>query len=251
MYLKAPKTILVIASTLLLYPSYVNARSVLEGLEIVESEQYGGVEILSLAPSSPAEKAKLQVGDRIVNIGGRKIRNLDDYVQVSKKLNKSEGKKIRIEYYRDKIPHNVVLSLYPAPLQEKWGLDIVTWREAPPPGEGKPADYWLRRAKGQIRDNKRKSERDIKPEDHGRVILSLFSALEDKPDSLSTAMLVAREYGELATLYYKMGEKQKAFWCIRRALLIYNGSIRKAGDIQDLVLVENGLGELTKTMANL
>jgi len=47
------------------------------------------------------------------------------------------------------------------------------------------------------------------------------------------------------------GERKKAIWCFRRALLIYSNSIRKARDIQEMVVVKNDLGELSKRVSSL
>lgn len=234
---------LIAGSLLPFRPFEVDARSVLEGLEIVESEKGGGVEILTISPSCPAAQAMLQAGDRIVSIGGKRISNLDDYVTVSKRI-KDKEKRVIVGYYRDGVRRRAGLSLYRAPLQGEWGLNIITWREPPPPGGGDPSDFWMGRAKRQIRDSRRKSDEDLKPEDYGRAILSLFTALEASPDSLSTAALIARQYVELAGLYRRGGEKGKVIWCLRRALLLYSNSVRKAGNVHEMVVIKNGLKEM-------
>jgi membrane-associated protease RseP (regulator of RpoE activity) len=247
--MKHLRYVFIVALLILAGATTLSARSVLEGLEIVEDETGGGVEVLSLTASSPAAVAMMQAGDRIVKVDGRSISNLDSYVSASKQA--SGKKKIVVEYYRGGTRRSVELSLYSIPLQEKWGVNIMTRAETPPSAESDPAGYWAAQAKKRIRANEKKGEHRLAPEDYGDVILSLFSSLEAAPDSLTTAMLIARQYGRLAVLYGGMGEKEKAIWCFRRALLLCNDSTRKGRDIQDMVIVKHGLDDLRKEIANL
>lgn len=233
------------AALLLFMPGAAEARSVLEGLEIVESESGEGVEILSCDSTSPAALAGLRAGDRITAIGGSRIRNLDDYVRVSKKIGQKRSA-IAVEYYRDGSIHKAELALHSASLAKKWGVHIIPWAEA---GEGRGSDYWLAQARAQELENERKAAAE--PADHGKVILSLFTALDAAPDSLPIAMLIGRKYGELASFYAGRGENRKAAWCLRRALLLYGNSLQKAGEMQEMVLVKNGLGDLRKTLGEI
>ncbi len=242
------RTFTVLASACL-FISAAHARSVLEGLEIVESDK-GGVEVLSVAPGSPAAQSGLQAGDRITAIGSSKVKGIDDYVKLSKGLKRGDGG-AKIDYSREGIPQTADLSIHSSPLREKWGIPVAPWRSAKPGGEGEGSDYWLDRARKQMRENESRGEGAVKPEDHGTVILSLFTALEANPDSLDTAVLIARQYGKLAELYSRRGEKKKAVWCLRRALLIYGNTIQKAGGLQELVLVKNGLGEMQRSVAGM
>ena len=235
------------AAALLSRPCAASARSVLDGLEIVESEKGGGVEILTLAPSSPAAQALLRAGDRITSIGGEKIKNLDDYVKVSKQF-KNRKSVVRIEYVRKGARQTAELSLHSSPLQEKWGVTVVPWRES---DEKKDAEYWLEEARKQMQENERRSENELRPVDHGKVLLSLFTSLNQNPEALGTAMLIGRQYGALAALYHRRGEKKKAIWCLRRALLLYGNGLQKAGGIQEMVLVKYGLTDLQRTLATM
>ncbi|MCX6356892.1 MAG: PDZ domain-containing protein, partial [Candidatus Aureabacteria bacterium] len=224
--------------------SHAIARSVLDGLEVFDGEK-GNAEILIIAPSSPAARALLRPGDRITAIGGAKIKNLDDYVKVSQEL--SNGvQAVSIEYYRGASHRTAELTLKGSALQDKWGVTIIPWR-ASAEGQGGP-DYWIEQAKKQIARNQGTTDAELQPTDYGGALLSLFTALNEKPDDLGTAMLVGRQYGELASLYYRRGERAKSVWCLRRALLIYNNSLQKAGDIQEIALVKGGLEDLQKTL---
>jgi hypothetical protein len=123
---------------------------------------------------------------------------------------------------------------------------IIPWRE----GRAKQgADYWLERAAAQIKENERKGKAKVGPEDHGKVLLSLFTALDANPESLNTATRIGRHYGELAACYHKQGERKKAIWCLRRSLQLFGNSLQKASSIQELVYVKKGLEDLQKTMA--
>jgi membrane-associated protease RseP (regulator of RpoE activity) len=239
--------VIVIVAVLLSWPYAASARSVLDGLEIVESEKGGGVEILTLAPSSPAAQALLRVGDCITSIGGEKIKNLDDYVKVSKQFKNRKGG-VNIEYVRKGTRHTAELSLHSSPLHEKWGVTVAPWRES---GEKKDAEYWLEQARKQIQENERTSEDELRPVNYGKVLLCLFTSLNQNPDALGTAMLIGRQYGTLAALYHRRGEKKKAIWCLRRALLIYGNGLQKAGGIQEIVLVKYGLTDLQRTLAKM
>lgn len=235
---------IVLAAAILLAASTACARSVLEGLEIVESDK-GGVEVLNVAPGSPAAESGLQAGDRITAIGGKKIKGIDDYVRLSKSLKGGEGG-AKIDFTREGAAQSADLSIHSSPLREKWGISVATWRAAKAGGEKEGAEYWLEQARTQMRDNERRGEGALKPADYGKAILSLFTALDASPDSLDTAVLIARQYGKLAELYARRGEKKHAVWCLRRALMIYGNSIQKAGGMQELVLVKNGLQEMQK-----
>ncbi|MDD5556676.1 MAG: PDZ domain-containing protein [bacterium] len=233
------------AAALLLVAASAPRRSVFEGLEIVESERGGGVEILSLEDSSPAARASLMPGDRITAIGGRRIAGLDDYVKVSRGL-KDAAAPVTVEYHRDGIRRAAELSLRSAVLRERWGLAIIPWSDAKSRGG---ADYWLDRARAKMREIERAGRGAVTPRDYGEALLSLFTALEDRPDALATAVLIGRAYGDLAAHYEARGERGKAVWCLRRAALVYGNTVRKADGMQDLVLVRDALGDLRKTLA--
>ena len=235
------------AAVLLSWPYAASARSVLDGLEIVESEKGGGVEILTLTSSSPAAQAQLRVGDCITSVGGEKIKNLDDYVRVSKQF-KNKKSAVSVDYVRKGSRHTAELSLHSSPLQEKWGVTVAPWRES---GGKKDAEYWLEEARKQIQENERTSENELRPVDYGKVLLSFFTSLNQNQDALGTAMLIGRQYGALAGLYYRRGEKKKAIWCLRRALLIYGNGLQRAGGVQEIVLVKNGLTDLQRTMVKM
>lgn len=228
-------------------PRPASARSVLDGLEIVESEKNGGVEILALAPSCPAAQASLRAGDRITAIGEEKIGNLDDYVKVSKRFKNRKGG-VPVKYVRAGSSHTAELSLHSSPLQEKWGVAVAPWRES---GGKKDAEYWLEEAEKQIRKNEGTPEDKLRPVDYGKAILSLFTSLNQKPDALGTAMLAGRQYDALAALYYRRGDKKRAAWCLRRALMIYGNGLQKADGIQEIVLVKGGLSDLQSTLAKM
>ena len=243
----APRGALVAAAFLFAWPCAASARSVLDGLEIVESEKNGGVEILTLAPSCPAAQASFRAGDRITAIGGEKIRNLDDYVKVSKRFKNKKGG-VAVTYVRAGAPHTAELSLRSSPLQEKWGVAVAPWRES---GGKKDAEYWLEEARKQIGKNERTPESELRPVDYGKVLLSLFTSLNQKPNALGAAVLAGRQYDALAALYYRRGDKKKAVWCLKRALMIYGNGLRKADGIQEIVLVKGGLSDLQGALAKM
>lgn len=233
---------------LCLFSSGAFARSVLEGLEIVEGDN-GVVEILSVAPGSPAAQAGLQAGDRITSIGKTKVTSLDDYIALSKGLRRSVAG-IAIGYLRGGAARTADISLHSNPLREKWGIPVAPWRESRASEEAQGSGYWLDRARRELREMEARGDA-ARPEDHARVILSFFTALDADPDSLDTAVLIARQYGRLAGLYARRGEKREAAWCLRRALQIYGNAVQKSGGIQELVLVKNGLGEMQEALATM
>ena len=237
-----------LCALLCLFASGVSARSVLEGLEIVEGDN-GAVEILSVAPGSPAAQAGLQPGDRIISIGKTKVKRLDDYIALSKGLKRSAAG-IAIGYLRAGAAHTADLSIHSNPLREKWGIPVAPWRESRASEEARGSGFWLDRARRELRETEARGDA-ARPEDHAKVILSFFTALDADPDSLETAVLIARQYGKLAGLYARRGEKREAAWCLRRALQIYGNAVQKSGGIQELVLVKNGLGEMQEALATM
>jgi len=239
--------LLILAALLFTWPCAASARSVLDGLEIVDSDKNSGGEILALSPSCPAAQASLRAGDRITAIGGEKIKNLDDYVKVSKRLKNKKGG-VAVAYMRSGASHTVELSLHGSPLQDKWGIVVAPWREA---AGKKDAEYWLEDARKQIQKNEHMPEKKLRPVDYGKVLLSLFTSLNQKPDAINTAMLAGRQYDALAGLYYRRGDKKEAVWCLRRALMIYGNGLRNADGIQEMVLVKQGLADLQGALAKM
>lgn len=238
---------LIAAAFLFGRPCVASARSVLDGLEIVDSDNHAGVEILTLAPSCPAAQASLRAGDRITAIGGEKVKTLDDYVKVSKRFKNKRGM-VAVTYVRSGAPHTAELSLHSSPLQERWGVLVKPWRES---GGKRDAEYWLEEARKQLQKNKRMPENKLRPIDYGKVLLSLFTSMNQKPDALGTAMLAGRQYDALAALYYRKGDKKNAVWCLRRALTIYGNGLRNADGIQEMILVKQGLADLQGALAKM
>jgi len=152
-------------------------------LELVESEDAEGVEIINLDHASPAAKSALRVGDRIVRIDRYRIRNLDDFVKVSKKY---KGRKTAssIVYYREGIRRSTDLSLHSPVLRGRWGVKIVPRKKAGIPAGKDAADYWVAEARKRMSVNRKKKKGALTPDDYGTVILSLYTALaENLPEN--------------------------------------------------------------------
>lgn len=247
--MKSPVRLLVTSflSFLLLNSGTVMARSLLEGLELVDAEKSPGVEIILVPPESPPAKAGLKAGDRITAIGGKKVRNLDDYVKASPRLDSATGR-TTVEYYRGGARYTAELSLQSSPILEQWGIPVIPWREA---AEKKDPAYWLERARREMKGRDTVQKQDRSPLDYAKPILSLFTALNKDPGSLPTMVLIGRQYGLLASFYAERGETKKAAWCMRRVLTMYGKGFERAENLQDMAVLKNGLGEIQETIASL
>lgn len=231
-------------------PAHVDARSIFEGLELVESSNGGGVEIVSVEESSPAEKARLQVGDRIVKIGKYGIRSLDDYVKVSRAFRDRKAE-VAIEYRREGALKTATLSLYSSSLRKRWGLDVIPRRKAGAAGREGGSARWRSEARARISriENKDRSARS--PEEYGEVIKTLYTSLDEEPDSLGTASLIGRQYTELAALYYSRGKGEKAAWCLKRALQLHANSLRKAKSVGEMASIKEDLSGMQETISTM
>ena len=234
---------LVAAAAILLLAAPAPARSVFEGLELIGSERGGGVEIVNIQPSSPAARSMLRAGDRIIRIGNRRVRTLDDYVKVSRSLRDRKAE-VTVEFVREGVTRKAVLSLYSSPLRSQWGVEVVPRRAEEAPGSTGDAEVWISEAKREIRGIERIPLRKRRPEQYGRAIQSLYTALAARPDSLEIASSIGKQYARLAALYYSRGERKKAAWCLRRALLIYRNALRRVRSTAELAMIKDDLEDL-------
>ncbi|ODS32839.1 MAG: putative zinc metalloprotease [Candidatus Scalindua rubra] len=120
------------------------------------SEKKEGLKIVGAQSGSPGYDAGLRTGDIVLEIEGKKIKSLKDYVEISRK---SKNKKVEIPLtiLREGVLYDVTIKVYSIPVYQYWELKVTKPIALPRGLTSSPYEYWVDKGNRTLKKTQKQS----------------------------------------------------------------------------------------------
>jgi membrane-associated protease RseP (regulator of RpoE activity) len=223
------------------------SQGVFSGLII--SEKKDSIKIVEVQSGSPGFDAGLRKGDIVLEIDGKKIRKLRDYVKISRKL-KGKNVEVALVILRKGVSYDVTIMIYSVPIYQHWKEKVAKPTELPRGLTNTPYVYWVGKGFRALQKPNDKLSFDAKVANYNLALKFLLNALHYRPESIDAALKVAKAYNELGKLYVMKGDIKEGIINYRRAIKFYAGSHGKTEDEDHLSVILTNLQEIEKSLSN-
>ncbi len=224
------------------------AQSLFSGL--ILSERKNGLMVVGVQKGSPVYNSGLRKGDIVLEIEGKNVGKLEEYVGLSRKI-----KKEKVEAYltilREGIKYEAVIKVYSIPVYQSWKEKVAKPSGAPRDAKGKPYDYWLSKGKRALKASERGGTFHLKERHYNEAINYLYYGLHYQPDSIDTALLIAESYRKLGRLYLNRDMREESVKKYRAALKLYASSFKKTQKEEYLKRIFSNLQEIEKELGRI
>ncbi len=228
--------------------SQLFAQSLFSGL--ILSERKDGLMVVDVQKGSPVYNAGLKEGDLVVELEGKKISKLDEYVRISRTI-----KKEKVEAYltilREGSLYEAVIKMYSIPVYKSWKEKVAKPGVTPREANGKPFDYWYNKGKRALKASERGSTFHLKERHYNESITYLYYGLHYKPDSIDTAILIAESYQVLGKLYLNKNMKEDSVRKYRNSLRLFARCFEKTKKDEYLKIILSNLQEIEKELVRI
>jgi len=224
------------------------AQGVFSGLII--SEKKDGIKIVELQSGSPGFDAGLRTGDIVLEIDGKEVKKLRDYVKISREL---KGKKVEVSLVilREGVSYDVTIMIYSVPIYQHWKEKVAKPLDLPRGLTNTPYVYWVGKGFRALQKPNDKLSFKAKAANYNLALKFLLNALHYRPESIDTALKVAKAYNELGKLYVMKGDMKEGVINYRKAIKFYAGCHGKTENEDYLSVVLTNLQEIEKSLSNI
>ena len=217
---------------------------------LIISEKKNGIRIVELQSGSPGFDAGLRKGDIVLEIDGKKTKRLGDYVKISREM---KGKKVEVSLVilREGISYDVTIKIYSVPIYQHWKEKVTKPIELPRGLTNTPYVYWVGKGFRALQKPTDKLTFEAKAANYNLALKFLLNALHYRPESIDTALKVAKSYNELGKLYVKNGDIKEGIINYRKSIKFYAGCHEKTENEEYLSVVLTNLQEIEKSLSNI
>lgn len=229
-----------------IFATPVFSQSIFSGLILTEAKD--GLRVVDAQPGSPAFDAGLKVGDEVVEIDGKKIKSLDDYVRISKNV---RSKKIdaRLVVRRKGLLYEAIIRTYSMPIYRHWEQKAAKPGELPSGLTDSPFTYWTNKGKTALKGAMETVPFEEKVKNYNEAIKFFFNSLHCQVESIDTALLIARLYHELGNIYFDNGKMDTVIKYYRYAITLNTNCLKKTQKEDYLKLILANLQEIEKGLS--
>ncbi len=199
---------------------------------------------------SPGFDAGLMTGDIVLEIDGKEVKRLKDYVKISKKL-KNKKVEVALVILRKGVSYDVTIMIYSVPIHQHWKEKVAKPIELPRGLTNTPYVYWVGKGFRALTKPDDKLSFDAKAANYNLALKFLLSALHYRPESIDTALKVAKSYKKLGKLYVMNGDVKEGIINYRRSIKFYAGCHGKTENEEYLNVVLTNLQEIEKSLGNI
>jgi len=204
--------------------SPVHAQSIFSGM--VFSEGKKGLKIVEVQSGSPGFDAGLKKGDIVLEIEGKEIKSLPDYVKVSRAI-KNKKVEASLVILRKDVEYDVTIMVYSIPIYQKWQEKVVKPIKLSRGLTKTPYIYWVGKGYRALKKNVSNKPVDVKIINHNKALGYLLNALHYRPESIDTALQIANAYRKLGDLYVEKGTVKEGVINYRKSIKYYDGCHKK------------------------
>ena len=224
------------------------AQSIFSGL--ILSERKDGLKVVDAQKGSPCFDAGLKAGDTILEIDGKKIKSLDDYINISKKA-KDKKVEATLTVLRKGALYEAVVRIYSIPVHQHWDQKITKPKELPRGLTSSPYEYWAGKGNRTLRISKITASFESKVKAYNEAINSLYYGLHYQPESIDTALQIAKAHHELGSLYLNNGNIKDGTRNYKNSIKLYVNCLKKTQKEDYLKPILNNLQEIEKGLSKI
>jgi len=204
--------------------STVHAQSIFSGM--IFSEKKEGLKIVEVQSGSPGFDAGLIKGDIVLEIEGKKIKSLPDYVKISRKI-KDKKVEASLVILRKDVEYDVTIMIYSIPIYKNWQEKVAKPIKLPRGLTKTPYIYWV--GKGYRALKKRMDNKSVnkKIANYNKALEYLLNALHYRPESIDTALQIASAYHKLGNLYAEKKTVKESVIYYRKSIKYFDGCYKK------------------------
>ena len=245
-----PSLLLLLTAYCLIVSSDVYASGLFSGLVVSQGDSAsGGVKVVEIYPGCPAERAGVAAGDLIIEIDGRKIKTLDEFVKTSK-ARRDKDTEVGLVLIRKGKLQNLRVITYSEIIFKEWKEKV------PPPPQSSIGglslfQYYMEKGKAKLGENKVGGAFETKLARDEEAARYLFYALHYNPTEVGVVLLIADTYMDMARLYLKNGQTPPAVENYGKAANLYEKCSRKHVAEKELELILAHLQEVAKELISL
>ncbi len=216
------------------FVSPVNAQSIFSGM--IFSERKEGLTIVDVQSGSPGFDAGLKNGDIILEIEGKKIKSIPDYVRISRGL-KNKKTEVSLVILRKGVEYDATIMIYSIPIYQNWKEKIVKPIKLPRGLTKTPFIYWVGKGYKALKKQMNNKPVDVKITNYNKAIEYLLNALHYRPESIDSALQIANAYRKLGNLHI---EKE----IVKEGLINYRKSLKYYGSCYEKTVKEDYLNKI-------
>ena len=224
------------------------SQGVFSGLII--SEKKDGIKIIEVQSGSPGFDAGLRKGDIVLEIDGKQTKKLGDYVKISRKL-RGKNVEVSLVILRKGVSYDVTIMIYSVPVYQHWKEKVTKPTELPRGLTNTPYVYWVGKGFRALQKPNDKLSFDAKVANYNQALKFLLNALHYRPESIDTALKVAKAYNELGKLYVMKGDMKEGVINYRKSVKFYAGFHGKTEDEDHLSVILANLQEIEKSLSDI
>ncbi len=215
---------------------------------LIISERKEGIKIVEMQSGSPGFDAGLRTGDIVLEIDGKKTKKLGDYVKISREL---KGKKVEVSLVilRKGVSYDVTIMIYSVPIYQHWKEKVTKPIELPRGLTNTPYVYWVGKGFRALQKPNDRLSFEAKAANYNLALEFLLNALHYRPESIDTALKVAKAYNKLGKLYVRNGDIKEGIINYRKSIKFYAGSHGKTENEEYLNVVLTSLQEIEKDLS--
>ncbi|MCP4254137.1 MAG: PDZ domain-containing protein [Candidatus Scalindua sp.] len=221
--------------------SAAHAQTVFSGM--VFSEKKEGLMIVEVQSGSPGFDAGLIKGDIVLEIEGKKIRSLPDYVKISRKI-KNKKVEASLVILRKDVEYDVTIMIYSLPIYKNWQEKVAKPIKLPRGLTKTPYIYWVGKGYRTLKKRMDNKPVDKKIANYNKALVYLLNALHYRPESVDTALQIADAYHMLGSLYTESKTVKEAVIHYRKSIMYYNGCFKKTDEKDYLNKILTNLQEI-------
>jgi tetratricopeptide (TPR) repeat protein len=220
---------------------------------MIFSEKKEGLKIVDVQSGSPGFEAGLKKGDIVLEIEGKKIKSLPDYVKISREI-KNKKVEASLVILRKDIEYDVTIQIYSIPIYQYWKVKVAKPIKLPRGLTKTPYIYWVGKGYRALKKHLNNKPIDARIANYNKALEYLLNALHYRPESIDTALQIANAYRKLGSLYIEEGTVKEGVINYRKSIKYYDGCYKKTDKEDYLNKILTNLqeieDELSKTNSN-
>lgn len=224
------------------------AQSLFSGL--ILSEKKEGLKIVGIQTGSPGYESGLRTEDIIIEIEGKKVKTLPEYIKISREL-KNKKVEAALVILRKGIEYDVSIAVYSMPIYKYWNEKVTKPTELPKGLTDTPYVYWVGKGYKAFKEISGKEPVDSQIENYNNALSSLLNALHYRPESIDAALQIASIYHKLGSLYVKKEVVLEGVKYYRRSMNYYEGCFKKTQKEDYLSKIFTNLLEIEKELSEI